>query len=330
VSSTYRQFILPWTRVAEEDRRLKAVIITVMSLALLLSLAIPFIPVPKEDRNKIKELPPRLAQLVMEKQKPKPKPKPKKVEKKKEKKKEKKEKKKEEKKKPEKKKEKPKPKPKPKKVEPPKPKPKVDRVAEARKKAASAGLLAFTDDLADLRDAPVTPKLSKGKSLSKGGQSAKKRERKMLTSGVSSSGGINTSNLSSGVGSTNLAGRQSTQVESPVDMVAAVAPSTSAVKDAKKPSRTYEEVSLVFDRNKGAIYSLYSRALRKDPTLQGKVVLEITIAPSGKVTACKVISSELGNSRLERKLVARVKMLNFGSRDVETLVVTYPIDFLPS
>jgi len=323
VSGIYRQFILPWTRVAEEDRRLKTFIVTVLSSALLLSVAIPYIPIPEEDRNKVKELSPRLAQLVMEKQKPKPKPKPKpepkKVEKKEEKKKE------------EKKPEKKKAEPKPKKVEPPKPKPKVDRVAEARKKAASAGLLAFTDDLADLRDAPVAPKLNKGKSLSKGGAAAKKRERRILTSGVSSSGGINTANLSSGVGSTNLAGRQSTRVESPVDMVAAAAPATStAGADAKKPSRTYEEVSLVFDRNKGAIYSLYSRALRKDPTLQGKVVLEITIAPSGKVTACKVISSELNSPRLERKLVARVKMLNFGAREVETLIVTYPIDFLPS
>ncbi len=329
MSSAYRQFILPWTRVAEEDRRLKIFIVTVMSISLLLSLVIPLIPIPKEDRNKVKELPPRLAQLMMEKQKPKPKPKPepKKVEKKEEKKKEKEKEKKKEEKKPEKKKEEPKPK---KKVEPPKPKPKVDRVAEARKKAASVGLLAFSDDLADLRDAPVAPQLNKGKSLSTGGQAAKKRERRILTSGATSSGGINTANLSSGVGSTNLAGRQSTQVESPVDMVAAAAPATPTAKDSKKPSRTYEEVSLVFDRNKGAIYSLYSRALRKDPTLQGKVVLEITIAPSGEVTACKVISSELNDARLERRLVARVKMLNFGTRDVETLIVTYPIDFLPS
>ncbi len=325
--SVYRQFVLPWTRVAEEDRRLKVFTVTVLSLALLLSVVIPLIPVPKEDRNEVKALPPRLAQLVMEKQKPKPKPKPepKKIEKKEEKKEEKK---KEEKKKPEEKKEEPKPKEK--KVEPPKPKPKFDRVAEARKKAASAGLLAFSDDLADLRDAPVAPQLNKGKSLSKGGQAAKKRERRILTSGATSSGGIDTANLSSGVGSTNLAGRQSTQVESPVDMVAAAAPVTPTAKDSKKPSRTYEEVSLVFDRNKGAIYSLYSRALRKDPTLQGKVVLEITIAPSGEVTACKVISSELNDARLERRLVARVKMLNFGARDVETLIVTYPIDFLPS
>ena len=326
MSTTYRRFVLPWTRVEEEDRRLKRIVALVVSITLLLSLAIPFIPVPEEDRDKVKPLPPRLAQMVMEKQKPKPKPKPKPPEKKKEKKKE--EKKKEEKKKPEKKPEQKKPKPKPKKVEPPKPK--VDKVAEARKKAASVGLMAFTDELADLRDAPVAPKLNKGKPLSKGGQSAKKRERKVLTSGATSSGGINTSTLTSGVGSSELAGRQTTQVESPVDMVAAAAPETSTAPESKKPSRTYEEVSLVFDRNKGSFYSLYSRALRKDPTLQGKVVLEITIAPSGKVTACKVVSSELNNPKLERKLVSRVKMLNFGARDVETLIVTYPIDFLPS
>ena len=323
----YRQYILPWTPLPEDDGLLRRIMLIVLVVSLVVGLAVPFIPVPEEDKDKVKPLPPRLAQLVMEKQKPKPKPKPepKKVEKKKEeKKKEEKKKEKKKEKKPEKKKEKPKPK----KVEPPKPK--VDRAAEARKKAASSGLLAFTDELADLRDAPVTPKLRKDKPLSKGGAAAKKRERKILTSGAASSGGINTSSLSTGVGSTDLAGRQSTRVESPVDMVAAAAPATAKGKDAKKPSRTYEEVSLVFDRNKGAFYSLYSRALRKDPTLQGKVVLEITIAPSGKVTDCKIVSSELNNPTLERKLVLRVKRLNFGARDVETLIVTYPIDFLPS
>lgn len=50
-----------------------------------------------------------------------------------------------------------------------------------------------------------------------------------------------------------------------------------------KGARTREEIELVFDRNKSAIYSLYSRALRDNPALQGKVVLEVTIAPSGDV-----------------------------------------------
>jgi protein TonB len=317
----YRLFILPWERLEDEDARLKKVVIIVLAVSIVLSAIIPFIPVPKEDRDKVEQLPPRLAQLMLEKQKPKPKPKPK-VEKKKEEKKK-------EKKKEEKKKEKPKEK---KKVEKkPEPKPQVDRVAEARKKAASSGLLAFSDELADLREAPVTPKLGKTKPLSKGAKAAKKVTRNILTSGTAGSGGIDTTHLSSGVGRSDLEGRQTTQVESPVEMVAKAAPAkVDASEGSAKPSRTYEQVSLVFDKNKGAIYSLYSRALRRDPTLQGKVVLELLIEPSGRVSECKIIESELNNPRLERKLIARVKLLNFGARDVEPLRVTYPIDFLPS
>src|SRR6185312_3276671 len=43
--------------------------------------------------------------------------------------------------------------------------------------------------------------------------------------------------------------------------------------------RSEEEIATVFDRNTGAIYALYERALRVNPTLQGKLVLQFTIAP---------------------------------------------------
>jgi len=42
-----------------------------------------------------------------------------------------------------------------------------------------------------------------------------------------------------------------------------------------RASRSEEEIALVFDRNKGAIYALYGRALRDQPDLQGKLVLEV-------------------------------------------------------
>ena len=51
-----------------------------------------------------------------------------------------------------------------------------------------------------------------------------------------------------------------------------------------KASRSEEEIALVFDRNKGAIYSIYTRALRDKPDLQGKLVLELTISPQGEIT----------------------------------------------
>ena len=94
--------------------------------------------------------------------------------------------------------------------------------------------------------------------------------------------------------------------------------------------RSREEIELVFDRNKSAIHALYSRALRDNPALQGKVVLEVTIAPSGDVTDVRLVSSELGDPDLERKLVARVKMFKFEAKDVVTMTTTKPIEFFPA
>ena len=94
--------------------------------------------------------------------------------------------------------------------------------------------------------------------------------------------------------------------------------------------RSIEEIQMVFDRNKGAIYSVYNRALRQDPALQGKIVLRLTIAPSGKVTRCDVVSSELHDVALEKKISQRIKLFDFGSKDVSQVTINYPIDFLPA
>lgn len=97
-----------------------------------------------------------------------------------------------------------------------------------------------------------------------------------------------------------------------------------------KPTRTDEEIQLVFDRNKGSIFGIYNRALRDNAALQGRMVLRLTIAPSGEVTRIGIISSELGDSELERRLLQRIKAFDFGAKDVDTVTVTYPIHFFPS
>ena len=91
-----------------------------------------------------------------------------------------------------------------------------------------------------------------------------------------------------------------------------------------------EEIETVFDRNKGALYALYTRAQRDNPEIQGKLVLEITISPAGEVTMARVVSSELKDPELERKIVARVKLFRFEPRDVEAITATKPIDFFPA
>src|SRR5690606_14608833 len=130
------------------------------------------------------------------------------------------------------------------------------------------------------------------------------------------SGGVSVSKASSGGGGTgSLAGVSSTKVESTI--VDPVAQKEEKRGKGGKARRTTEDVQLVFDRNKGAIYSLYRRALRENPALEGTLVLRLEIQPNGAVSKCEVVSSELKDPDLERKIVLKIKQINFGKMDVE-------------
>jgi hypothetical protein len=201
--------------------------------------------------------------------------------------------------------------------------------------------VAFADQLADLRDSSVVAGATASRPLSNAVGPGPRAERSLVTSAAGkSSGGINTASLSrntggggGGDGFGGLAGRAITQVSGPAglaDVAAAAGAAHAAAAEGRKLQRSREEIELVFDRNKGAIYALYHRALREDPTLQGKLVLKLTIAPSGKVMACEVVSSELHAPDLEQKLVQRVLMFDFGAKDVEEITTTKPIDFFPA
>jgi TonB family protein len=326
VSVSYRHSAnLPWNTTGADERRFQIIVVTALFIALLFGLLIPMIELPEKERFKKQSLPPRLARLILE-QKKAPPPKPKKVVKK----------------------EPPKPKPKPKpekkplkaKKKPQPAKPPAKQVAKkktsteaARKKAASSGLLAFADQLADLREDQVVSSVRGVQKLSKTGQKTYTSQRSIISSGATKgSGGINTAALSRETGGSGLTHRTTTQVQSKdITRGSQAAANTSKGKGKNhKGNRTREEIQLVFDQNKGAVYALYNRALRKDPSLRGKVVLELTITPTGKVSHCKILSSELNNPQLERKLISRIKLFKFPSKDVETAVVSYPIDFLPS
>jgi len=218
----------------------------------------------------------------------------------------------------------------PKPVPPPKP---VDREAEARRKAENAGLLAMKDELEDLREA-IDPAVMSSAPLIGRVEGESRAERSLVTSrtGVGS-GGINTGQLSSGFGTGpgNLKGHSAgTAVPSFADKIGTDRAEASRTGAGSKASRSREEIEIVFDRNKSAIYSLYSRALREQPELQGKVVVQLTIAPSGEITDCRIVSTELNDAELERKLVARVRSFRFESRDVATITTTKPIEFFPA
>jgi len=308
ISLPYRSTDLAWSISEDEDQRFRHLRKRTLQVILVLAIILSLLPIPKPARDKIEELPPQLAKLLLENRPPPPAPIPKRAEP---------EARKPEQKKPEVKK---------------KQEVKKQTVEAARAKAERSGLLAFKDDLTDLRSAS-TSRLDKAQ-LAKGptpaaGNAGRGAERSLITSSAKSgSGGINTSRLSRDTGGGGLGSRSTGQVSSPIGSGGGDGKLTRG--GSGRSARSLEEIKLVFDRNKGAIYAIYNRALRKDPSLQGKVVLKLTISSSGQVLDCQVVSSELRNPELERKLLVRVKQFDFGHKAVDTMVVTYPIDFLPS
>jgi TonB family protein len=106
--------------------------------------------------------------------------------------------------------------------------------------------------------------------------------------------------------------------------------SATTIQKSSKRIRSADEIERVFQKNNGSIFNLYNRALRKNPSLAGQVVIELKISPDGQVTAAKVLSSELGDETLEQKLIAKIKRFKFTNEDVQEITITYPIDFLPS
>jgi hypothetical protein len=97
------------------------------------------------------------------------------------------------------------------------------------------------------------------------------------------------------------------------------------------PSRTDEEIQIVFDRYKASFYRLYNRELRNNPALQGKMVLRLTIEPDGSVSMCALQSTDMNAPDLATQVVNRVRAINFGAKEgVQTVTIVYPIDFLPA
>lgn len=311
----YRTYELPWDVDPEERDRFRKMWRTALGIVLLFSIAMPWLPVPERPFDVPPPIPPRIAQLVLERATPPPPPPPP---------------------------------PQPERTETPKPelkpvpKPETDlaRTQKARRKASQAGLLPFVDQLADLRDQfDVKKDDLKPLASAKGDGDTPRAERALITARTGTlTGGINTAGVSRGfgAGSGTLDGHGTTRMQVPFggsgsgNALAGGGDNVSRSGGGKKASRSQEEIELVFDRNKAAIYALYNRALRDNPALLGKVVFELTIAPWGEVTDCRIVSSELKDAELERKLIARIRMFRFADKDVEAMTTTKPIEFFPA
>jgi TonB family protein len=293
----FRRFELPWGLGEESEGRFVKMLRTLLIITTILAIIIALLPERERTRMKPEDLPDRVVQLIVEKPKPPPPPPPPEPEK------------------PE--AEKPKP------VETPKP------VEKPKPNVRNQGMLALQDELAALRD----QNLDLADPQLKTPVADARSERNLITSQAGkASGGINTANMARGFGggAGAIGTHSTTQVSHGTGLDPNAGGRVQRSGSSGKASRAREEVEIVFDRNKGALYALYGRALRDQPELAGKLVLEFTIAPSGEITMCRVVSSELKDPELEKKIVARVRLIRFKPAEVEPLTVSKPIDFFPA
>jgi outer membrane biosynthesis protein TonB len=309
-----RPLLMPWIWGGEDDRRFQKSLLSTLAFCLLLALIItlirlPFVQPPEEAQAEqvlhitMAQLPrpppppPRLPPPKPQAQKPVEKPTPQLAQK------------------------------------PPTEEP-VKPAVETPEPPKPAGLMVFKQQLAALAQSQADPALGAQARINNANNSVGRPERAMLTSSSpGSSGGINLAAVSRGLGPGGgsernaIRGGALTQASSGIGTGAAA---SRPVSGGPGPGRTDEEIQIVFDRHKSQLYRLYNLELRRDPTLQGKLILRLTIEPDGSVSMCMLHGSNMNAPDLATQVVERVKAFNFGAKVVPPVTIIYPIDFLPA
>ena len=136
-----------------------------------------------------------------------------------------------------------------------------------------------------------------------------------------SSGGINLAELSRGVRRRQRAAARALEGVQIARATSTIAGGSGGGargvgRDGPPLGRTDEEIQIVFDRHKSALYRLYNRELRSDPTLKGQMVLRIRIEPDGSVTLCELQVTDMQAPQLVAQVVERVRTFDFGAKEV--------------
>ncbi len=319
----YRVNVMPWSRGGEEDQRHRKSLALSMLVSVLIVLLARLVDLPIPEFAELSEVPDRVAQMIRrERELPPPRPE---VEE-----------------------------PVIAEEEPPEVDPEEPLVAEeqqpeevipepvmseeeqrqaAREQVASKGILAFRDSFSSRAQSRPTAQLGSAARIGNTGEAAVGRpERSMVTTQrPGSSGGINLASLSRDVGGGGgqIEGVELMRVASSIG--GGGGGSNRPMSGRPLAGRTDEEIQIVFDRYKAALYRLYNRELRKDPTLRGQLVLRLTIEPDGSVSLCELQSSDMDAPSLAQQIVTRVRGFDFGAKeDIVAMTIIYPIDFLPA
>jgi outer membrane biosynthesis protein TonB len=314
-----RAQVMPWARGCEEDDRFRRSLAVSLLVSIAVGLLVSMVELPILERSKMIEVPERIAKLVREEIKPPPPVEPV---------------------------EEPVipeeelPEPELAEEQPPEELPEVTEeplVAEVaqpetREQVKAKGILAFRDSFASRANIRPTAQLGSHARVTNAGENAVGRPQRSMvtTSAPGSSGGINLADISRDVGGggRGLEGGQVMQVAS---SIGGAGGGDRPLSGGTSAGRTDEEIQIVFDRYKAALYRLYNRELRKDPTLRGQLVLRLTIEPDGSVSLCQLQSSNMDAPVLSQQVVDRIRAFDFGAKEgIVAMTIIYPIDFLPA
>lgn len=308
---SYQKIALDWQPEGRSSGLFNLLLWGSIALFLIASISISYVHVPEQSRQDKAKVPERIANFVAQQ--------PKKIEP-------------------------PKPKPLP---PPPKLQPKVtnktsvsrqnpsetqkpltEKQQKARDVASNSGLLALSNELADMTDTSAVDTSVRARVSTASSNIESTHKIQAIAGNVAQSGkAVNQDAVIGKVDNTQISSR-------------ATQGKTTATEKAEKDDqlladsgtgRSGSDIGLVFNKNKSMLYSLYERERRKNAGLKGKIVFQLTIAPNGKVKSVKIISSELKNAELESRLLARIKTFSFApTTDTEAITVNYPVEFVPS
>ncbi len=316
--------VMPWARGNEEDERYRKSLWSSLAASVVMAILVGSIAIPIADRERITEVPERVARLVeLNRPQPKPEPRPEPVFEE----------------------ELPEPEQKPEALAETLPEETVPEavsepvVAEnvkvdTKEQVKSKGILAFRDSFESKASLRPAAQLGSQARFSSAGETAVGRSsRAMVTSNApGSSGGINLADISRDVGGggQGIQGVQVSRVASSIG-TGGTGASNRPLSGGAYAGRTDEEIQIVFDRYKASLYRLYNRELRKNPTLRGQITLKLTIEPDGTVSYCVMQSSDMNAPTLAEQVVERVIGFDFGAKeDIIAVTIIYPIDFLPA
>jgi hypothetical protein len=312
-----RAVIMPWAHGGEDDQRFRKALATAIALSLLILLIVPMIEIPLPDlsENPI-VVPERLTRLIVP---PRPAPPPVHQE-----------------------------------TKPPEESPLLAEQAEPAKtknagpgkgtgegpsKGPGKGILAFREQLSNIAENQRLARLGAQAHVTNAGAASGVVERSMVTTNApGSSGGINLGELSRGLGSGGTGGGSAiagVQIARATSTIAGGSGGGGAAGTRNGAGaiagRTDEEIQIVFDRHKAALYRLYNRELRRDPTLRGQMILRLRIEPDGSVSICELKGSDMNAPQLAAQVVERVHAFDFGAKEgIGPVTILYPIDFLPA